>query len=42
MVVTVAVLQHLDRHAKEAGSLPKVSAVLHHPKWRQCAAGYGA
>ena len=29
MVMTVAVLQHLNRHPKEASSLPKVSAVLH-------------
>ena len=31
MMVTIAILQHLDRHPKEASSLPKVSAVLHCP-----------
>ena len=31
MVVTIAVLRHLDRHPKEASGLPKVNAVLHRP-----------
>jgi hypothetical protein len=32
MVVPVALGEHLDRHAEEAGGLPCVGALLHEPR----------